>query len=141
METLARQLGGPAGVLYRKVTPSSVQSCDLVLISTGPCSTKLMTSNSSQQKLDSLKESGEKRLIKTVSPFTCKVKPSIIRRTSMLTPKCFLFNQVDSQITRLLGMNREGRRWPNQPETELFSFLFLEQTLKANTLGAFQKNL
>lgn len=31
-----------------------------------------MTSNSSQQKLDSLKGSGEKRLIKTVSLFTCK---------------------------------------------------------------------
>lgn len=99
METLVRQLAGPAGVLYRKWRPSSVQSCDLVLISTGPCSTKLMTSNSRQQKLDSPKESGEKRLIKAVSPFTYKVKPSVISRTSMLTPKCFQFNQVDTPTT------------------------------------------
>lgn len=35
LEMLARQLAGTAGVLYRKVTPSSVQSCDPILISTG----------------------------------------------------------------------------------------------------------
>lgn len=108
METLAKQLARPAGVLHRKVRPSSVQSCDLVLINTGLCSTKLMTSNSSQQKLDSLKGSGEKRLIKTVSLFTRKVKQSIIITMSMLTPKCFQFNQVDTQTKRLLGTNRAG---------------------------------
>lgn len=110
METSAKQLARPAGVLHGKARPSSLQSCDLVLISTGLCSTKLMTSDSSQQKLDSLKGSGEKRLIKTVSLLTSKVKRSIIITMSMLTPKCVLFNQVDIHTKRLLGTNRVGKK-------------------------------
>lgn len=61
METLAKQLVSPAGVLHRGVRFSSVQRGDLGLTSTGPCATKPMTSNTSQQKWESLKGAwGEK---------------------------------------------------------------------------------
>lgn len=66
---LAKQLAGTAGVLSRTARLSSVQSCDLVLISTEPCSTNLMTSKISQQKWDSLKgaHAFKRRLTKIVS--------------------------------------------------------------------------
>lgn len=55
METLAKQLAGAAGVLSRMARLSPVPSSDFALTSTAHCSTRLMTSNTSHQKWDSLK--------------------------------------------------------------------------------------
>ena len=100
----------------------SVQSCDLGLISTGPCSTKLMTSNTSQQKRDSLKGAWGVEAEKDSVSLHTQSKAECNYQDVHADTKMLAIQPSGPLNQRPLGMNRVGRRWLNSPKNEFFLF-------------------
>lgn len=106
-----------------------MQSCDLVLISAELCSTKLKTSNISQQKLDSLKGAqGGKADTDSVSSHTQSEAGHNYQDVNADTE--MLSVQPSAHLNEKPFTNEQSGEKETEVAREFFLFFFLEQTLK-----------